>query len=353
MSTMLSFITTDAKMSTLTVQSKSVTGNQITAIGVSIAILLIISITLIITVVVLICSYKRRAAKKKFYTDSSYSTLNRGSGLQVQPQQDSTQLYDQIHLSPSTGQTEFIPKSETANINNPNTTPQNSHPTHSTADDDRAKHSSALNAANQAITSQLSQKAHESTHEQPTHAAVDKSKKKKFKKQTKKIDPKNTAAEKGPPVSPYRNEVPHSFMQEKKETTKKQEICPSHTIEELYTDIKKKPKGSEPKDEEETPPIPLHTVEELYTAVQKKPKSNADENKEAPSHTVLQYTAEDLYTAVIKKPNDGSMDDAEAAPPLPPCTVEELYTAVIKKPKESAEDEEKAPPIPPYTMEKN
>ena len=34
-------------------------------------------------------------------------------------QQNSAQPYDQIHLSPSTGQTEFISKSQSKNINNP------------------------------------------------------------------------------------------------------------------------------------------------------------------------------------------------------------------------------------------
>ena len=95
-------------------------------------------------------------------------------------------------------------------------------------------------------------------------------------------------------------------MQEMKEKGEEQEINPPHTVEESYTAIKKKPKGSEPKDEEETPPIPPHTVEELYTAVEKKSqKSSADENKEAPSQTILQNIAEDLYTAVMKKPKMG------------------------------------------------
>ena len=329
-------------------QSKTVT----IAIGVSTVILLILSSALVITVVVLIWNYKRRSAKKKLYTDTSYSTLTRGTGQQTQPQsvqQDFAQLYDQIHLSPSTGQTEFIPKSESANINNPSTALQNSHPIYLIANDE---HSMAPNAAYQGTSQLSSQKTHKSTCMQPTYAAVDKSKK-KFKKQAKKEDSKYKAAEKGPPVSPYKHKISSASMQEKKGIAKKQESYPSHTIEELYTAIKKKPKDSVPKDEEETPPIPPYMVEKLYTAVEKNPKSNVDENKEAPSQIVLQNTAEDLYTAVMKKPNGGSMDDAEAAPPLPPHTVEELYTAVMKKPKESAEDEEKAPPIPPYTMKEN
>ena len=323
--------------------------NGITAIGVSIAILLILSISLIIAVVLLIWSYKRRSAKQNHYTDSSYSTLRRGSGQQIQPWsvQDSAQLYDHIQLSPSTGQTEFIPKSESTNINNSSTTLQNSHPTYSTTGNDRVKYSLALNAANQGTTSQ---KTHEISCEQPTCAAIDKSKKNIFKKQMKE-ESKHKVAKKGSPVSPYRHEIPSVSLYKEKEKAEEQEICPSHAVEELYTAVEKKPKGSQPKDKEETPPIFPHTVEELYTAVEKKPKSIPDENKvEAPTHTVLQNTTEDLYTTVMKKPKDGP---TEVAPPLPPHTVEGLYTAVMKKPKESKEDEEEAPPIPPYTVEEN
>ena len=97
-------------------------------------------------------------------------------------QNDPAELCDQIHLSPSKVQTEFISKSEIANINNPNPTPHNFHPTYSMAGDDIAEHCSTLNTANQATTSQLSlHKANESTREQLTYAAVDKTKK-KFKR---------------------------------------------------------------------------------------------------------------------------------------------------------------------------
>ena len=207
-------------------------------------------------------------------------------------------------MSPSTGQAEYVPKSETANINNQSWTSQNSDPTYSTAGGDIAEHSSAVNAGNQATTSP--QNAHESTSEQSTYAAVDTSKKKLKTNEHK--------------------------------------------------DVKCKA--------EETPPIPpLHTVEELYTAVQKKPKnrSNAHNNKdEAPQpHAAKemqttggkpsQSATEDLYTAVMKNPKDSSADDSETAPPIPPHIVEELYTAVMKKPNSGAEDEEEAPPIPPYT----
>ena len=344
--------TTDPK--SVVLQSNSAT--EITAVGVSIALLLVLSIILIVIVSLLVWSYKRRSAKQNLLADSSYSTLSRGSGQQIQPlsiQHNSAELYDQIHLSPSTGQTEYISKCESANTNNPSQTSKNSNPTYSTTGDNRAEHSSDLSAAIQATTSQLpSQRTHESTSEQPTYAVVDKSKK---KKQTKKEDPKSKSVEKGPPVSPCRHVVPSASMQGRKGTVKKQEsYCPSHTIKELYTAVKKNPKGNEPKDEEETPSIPPHTIEELYTAVEKMPKGTADANKEAPSQTVLQNTAEYLYTEVTKKPKDNSTesDDTEAAPPIPPHTVEELYTAVMKKPKGNTEDN-LAPLIPPYTVEEN
>ena len=137
--------------------------------------------------------YKRKFTKQKLYTDSPYSTLSREIGKQIQPQSmqnDPAELYDQIHLSSFTVQTEFLSKSEIANLNNPNLTPHNFHPTYSMADYDIiAEHSSTLNAVNQATPPQLSlHKAHESTSEQPTYAAVDKTKK-KFKKAKKEREP--------------------------------------------------------------------------------------------------------------------------------------------------------------------
>jgi hypothetical protein len=333
---------------------------NIIAIGVSIAILLILSTALIITAIVLIWSYKRRSSKQ-VNNSSPYSTLNRRAGQPQPLQQDSAELYDQIHLSPSTGQTEYIPN-ETANLNNPSQTSQNSHPTYSTGGGDIAEHFSAFTTA-KATTSQLpSQTAHESTSEQPTYAAVDTSKKKLEKKE----DPKCKAAEKGPPVVPYTGTS--ASTRQMKENITKQEINSPHTIEQLYTAVEKKLKVGEPKGEEETPPIPPpYTVEELYTAVQKKPKKRSDGNgneDEAPAphrveemHTagekLSQNLKEDLYTAVMKKPKDSSRDDTETAPPIPPHTVEELYTAVMKIPKSGAEDEEEAPPIPLYTVKEN
>jgi hypothetical protein len=335
---------------------------NIVAIGVSITMLLILSTALIITATVLIWSYKRRSSKQ-VNNCSPYSTLNRRAGQPQPLQQDSAELYDQIHLSPSTGQTEYIPN-ETANLNNPSQTSQNSHPTYSTAGGDISENSSAFNTA-KATTSQLSsQRAHESTSEQLTYAAVNTTKKKKL---IKKEDVKSKEAEKGLPIAPYAGrEVPSKSTRDMKENVTKQD---PQTTEQLYTAVEKKPKVCESKGEEETPPIPPpHTVEELYTAVQKNPnsRSNTDGNKAPPPHTVEemhtvgekssqipQSASEDLYTAIMKKPKDHSTADTETAPPIPPYTVQELYTAVMKTPKSGAEDEEEAPPIPLFTVKEN
>ena len=302
----------------LTVPPNSFKG--ITAIGVSIAILLILSTALITTVVLLIWSYKRRSAKQN--TDSSYSTLSRGTGpwQQIQPQSiqhNSAELYDQIHLSPSTGQTEFIPKNEIENVNNPT----HHHPTHSTSE-----HSVPLNAAPQNDSQLAPQNADWSSSEQPTYATVDKTKKKQLQIQTKKGDAKhNTAEKKGPPVSPYSREACSSADREAYATGKEDPIMITQkSIENMYASIDKDQK----KENEVWEINPPATAEELYTAVNKKPK---DEEKTPP---IPPYTVEELYTAVEKKPKGKADEDDEVAPPIPPHTKEELYTAV-KKPKKS------------------
>ena len=95
-------------------------------------------------------------------------------------------------------------------------------------------------------------------------------------------------------------------------------------------------------DEEVNPPL---SVEELYTAVKKKPKgSNVQVNE------LVSQAAEDLYRAVMKKPKENSVN--EVAPSSSSHTIEELYTAVHRNPKgNTLKDEEEAPPIPPHTAE--
>ena len=143
-----------------------------------------------------------------------------------------------------------------------------------------------------------------------------------------KEDGKYKAAEKGLPVLPYAGrEVPSTFTQEMKDNITKQEINSPHTIEDLYTTVKK-PKDCEPKMTRRHHQYHHCTQSKSSTQLSRKSqsRSNADGNRD---ETPL-------------------ADDKETAPPIPPHTVEELYTAVMKKPKGNEEDEKEAPPIPPY-----
>ena len=295
-------------------------GQSIIAIGVSTAILLILSSTLIITVVVLIWNYKRRSAKQNLYTDTSYTTLSRQPIQPQSIQHNSAELYDQIHLSPSTGQTEFIPKPQSENINNPL---HNSHPTHPDAENSMI-HVSAASKTNSSMA---------------TYAAVDKSKKKVRKENTK-----HTAAEKkqSPPVSPYTQRVSSTNADNGAHAGGKDDLIvrSQKSLDDIYAfDHKDHEKVSS--EQENNPP---YTVEELYTVVKKKPKGRS-----VPENETVSHRAEDLYTAVMKKAEESSTE-GEATPPH---TVEELYTAVQKKAKGSTmKDEEEPPPIPPYMVEK-
>ena len=319
--------TTNFNNNTKILTAQSNTATEIIAIGVSIAILLILStVVLIIIVVGLLWNYKIRSAKQKLYTDNSYSTLNRQSGQLIQPQSiqhNSDELqYDQIHLSPSTGQTEFVPKPQSEIVNNPLCT------THPTRPD-------AGNYVNSSAESQTNSPL-------AIYAAVDKSKK---KQQVRKNDTKHIAAEKkGPPVFPYIQKVSSSSVDKGTHAGGKDDptMSSQKSLDDMY--------ASDPKDQEkvnnEQESNPPHTVEELYTAVKKKPKGSSVPVKEP-----ISQAAEDLYTAVMKKSEKSSMNN-KAVPPIPPHTVEELYTIVQKKPRDSAvEDEEEGPPIHPYTAE--
>ena len=273
----------------------------------------ILSIVLIITVVLLTWSYKRRSVKHKLNVDDTYSTLNRGSRQtrQQTTQQDSAELYDQIHLSPSTGQTEFIPKPQSENTNNPH---YNSHPTHP----DPVINATAASQTNSPMA---------------TYAIIDKSN----KKNAKKNDTKHTAAEK---YTSYVSSSKGVRAEGKENSTKRSQ----KSLDDMYAPDHQE-QGRVNSDQENNPP---HSVEELYTAVKMKPKGSS-----APVNESVPQIAEDLYTAVMKKPKEKSVnDDSEVVPPVPPHTVEELYTAVHKKPVgNTMEDEEEAPPIPPLTVE--
>ena len=79
------------------------------------AILLVMIITIVAVALVV---HSRKSTNKMLNSDSSYSTLYRGTAQQLKPQIPNTpdDVYDKIQLSPSTGQAEFISKTESENI---------------------------------------------------------------------------------------------------------------------------------------------------------------------------------------------------------------------------------------------
>ena len=265
--------------------------------------------------------------------------------MQSQSLHTSNDLYDQIQLSPSTGQAEFISRNETANINNP-PPHQTEYGIHPSVDKDKPK-SAKLKITASTISTQDED---ESTSEQPTYAVVNKKRKQNTVKVTVHCQSKDIAAVSQNEGVSEQNAVEQGNYQDSPDTTTQ---YPSQTIDspqELYTAVKTKPKDRSVEDKK-VPTILPYTTEELYTAVKKKPNaSTAGDDEEAPQ--IPPHTIEELYTAVQKKPKANATVDEEEAPPIPAHTVEELYTAVVKRPKAStAEDEEEAPPVPPYTMD--
>ena len=201
--------------------------------------LLLVAITSLIVILSLILwHHKRRGYKSEIdhnseslRKDASYSVIERGTRQQIRPQgSNSTELYDQIHLSPSTGQTELIskPESETTediNMSTPNV--------YSSVD---------------AEDFQPVSNSEESNVENATYAIVNKNKK---KKKSKEVSTDN------------RNK-----MEKIKEEV---EVQGQPSLEDMYAVVHKKLKKSEEQGET-PPPIPASTVESLYTAVQKIPQ---------------------------------------------------------------------------------
>ena len=305
----------------------------------------------VIAAIALVLMRKSTQKRKVDYVDSSYSTLCRESGQQMQSQllHTSNDLYDQIQLSPSTGQAEFISRNETANTNNPHPH-QTEYGIHPSVDKDKPK-SAKLKITVSTISTHDEDK---STSEQPTYAVVNKKKKQKTEKESVHCENQNIAEVSQNEVVSEQNAVEQgNYLQEKQDSSDTSTQFSSQIVDlpqALYTAVKKKPKDR-PIEDKKVPTIPPYTTEELYTDVKKKPHaSTAGDDEEAPQ--IPPHTIEELYTAVQKKPKDRVTVDEEEAPPIPAHTAEELYTAVVKKPKAStAEDEEEAPPVPPYTMD--
>ena len=207
------------------------------AVGVVGALLLILITSLIIVILILITRYRKRRTHKleidpnsagSMGEDVSYSILERGRRQQIQPQDsNSSEPYDQVHLSPSTGQTELISKTESKTAEDINTIMPNVY--------------SSVDTENfQPISN-----SEESKVEDATYAVVNKKKKKK----------KSKAASDD-----------NANQKEREE-----EVEVQQSLEDMYAVVHKKPKKSEEQGET-PPPIPASTVESLYTAIQKIPQ---------------------------------------------------------------------------------
>ena len=254
----------------------------------------------------------RKSTQSKQNDDHSYSTLSRVAPQQTESLNAPTNLYDQIQLSPSTGQAEIISKAEIENIN---TYTLSSHQTVPPIVD--------IEQCNKAT-----EQGSVSTSEQPMYAAV-----KKKQKNNKLIKGKESGQ--------------HAAAVEK--NREKFMLCSYPTTDE--TDIEQKDQIKQT----EVTPTSVRTTESpevLYTAVKKKPKDNTADNKEKILPPPPPHSVEELYTTVKKNAKGGTTEE-EGAPQIPPHTIEELYTAVTKKPKNDPTeyDTEAAPPIPPHTIE--
>ena len=296
----------------------SYAANDKFTISIIIGIITTILMVLIATIVIALILFRRKSVQQKPNNNGLYSTLSKENAQQIQPQSLHTpaELYDQIKLSPSTGQTEFISKPESESINN--NPPPSSYDIHPSVYTDEPN--SAIPQTTVTVASNLSlHNAEERTSEQPTYAVVDKKKKReKERKGKESAQSQDTAAEKeGDPVPLYDFNASDQNAVEQRVKPKQRQGAQEDTYA-----VVKKSKKSKPNAKETATPITSHTV----------------------------YSQEDVYTAVKEKQKGSAAEDEEEAPPLPSHTFEELYTAVKKKPKGSAaENEEEAQPLPPHT----
>ena len=204
----------------------------------------IMTLVLVVTLLLLLFLYRKksRILKTDVELDDTYSTLDRGTKQQLQPQSldASTGLYDQIQLSPSTGQSELISKTEC--------------PTNHTSLTSSHTHKKEEHHETEIETSKS---------EYATYAVVDKRKTKKKSKNNKSSESqKNSVCGAEHPKESSKVEKPKDHQSERKEN-----------LEDMYAVVQKKSKKHKEQVIEETaPPVPSHTIESLYTAVQKKPK---------------------------------------------------------------------------------
>ena len=280
------------------VQNNATKGTSVITILIGIGVAILIALTAIV-VVTLVLVYLRKSTqpKSKSDNDDSYSTLYRVDNQQQQPhsRQPPTDLYDQIQLSPSTGQSEMVSTTETENIN--------------------ILSSQQTSVSDTDQCNKISEQNNVSTSEQQMYAAV--KKKQKKSKHLKRNDfPKNAS----------------SLEKNKEEIV----LCSHSAIK-----VKKIPTSVDT----------IESLEALYSVVQKKPKVDRDKEEKVPPPPP--YSVEELYTAVRKNAKGSAMEEEDGAPQIPPQTIEDLYTAVMKKPKGDSTESgtDGAPPIPPYTVD--
>ena len=291
-------------------------------IGIAVPTLIGLTTIAVITLVLFV----RKSSQRKSECDNSYSILSRGPTQQLQSQllDPASVLYDRIELSPSTGQAEFISKTETDNKNNPSPH-HNQYGIHHSVDTEQPK--SATMQISDSSLKNIPSHDNEYTNEQPTYAVFNKER--KNEKEPVHCPFKSSAATS---LTLKQNSTHNNIEIQDNNTAKKVSLQTAKSLEELYTAVKKKTKESTAQNEEEPPPIPLQGVEQLYTAVNKKTQRTTA-NDEVESPPIPPQTVEELYTAVMKKPKVRETDDEVEAPPVPPHTVEELYTAVQKNTK--------------------
>ena len=300
-------------------------------IGIVVPTLIVLTTIATIALVILV----RKFSQQKTECDNSYSTLSRGPTRQLQPQSLHTpnDLYDHIQLSPSTGQAEFISKTETDNTNNPSPHHhQNS--IHQSVDTEQPKSVAVQVTTVTASSKHTPSYEKQSSNGQPTYAVVNKNKEQKNKKKPVHCPPKTSAATSLTFTKlkiAAKVDQPILCNQEIQQNiiTKQIPLQTAEPLEELYTAVRKKTKESTAQNEEEPLPIPPQEVEQLYIAANKKAQPNKANEVESPP--IPPHTVEELYTAVMKKPKAREIADEVEAPPVPPHTVEELYTAVQKK----------------------
>ena len=218
-------------------------------IGFVAIVLILLAASLILIVLLLLCHKKRTHSVKiesNFQKDHSHCTLDRGTKQQAQSQSLNTpsELYDQLQLSPFTGQSEIVHKNESEKVI-----------ISLSSDSYQVQVSTVTETSLELLEIEKSNLA------SPTYAVVDKNNKKGKGSMKESKQEQDNTSQKGIHPKPTDLEDP--------DTTEKLKEQPSQRQEEMYAVVHKKPKKCE--EQEGAPPVPSHTIESLYAAVQKKP----------------------------------------------------------------------------------